>query len=79
LKWFCIDATAVDDIDFSAAATLREMHKLLKEKGVRMVFAEVEEEIRHELDISGVTELVGQDAYFETLVDVEEAYKKAAS
>jgi high affinity sulfate transporter 1 len=76
LKWFCIDATAVDDIDFSAAATLREMHNLLKEKGIRMVFAEVEEEIRHELDLSGVTELVGKDAYFETLLDVEDAYKK---
>ena len=35
LAWFCIDATAVDEIDFSAAATLRETYKTLKEKGVR--------------------------------------------
>ena len=41
LTWFCMDATAVDEIDFSAAATLREMYKLLKEKGVRLVMAEV--------------------------------------
>jgi sulfate permease, SulP family len=79
LKWFCIDATAVDDIDFSSAASLREMYKLLKEKDVRLVFSEVAEDIRHELDVSGVTELVGQDAYYETLVDVEEAYRKATS
>ena len=39
LSWFCIDATAMDDIDFSAAATLRETYKALQEKGVRLVFA----------------------------------------
>ena len=65
LSWFCIDATAVDDIDFSAAATLRETYKLLKEKGVRMVLAEVGEDIRHELDVSELTDLIGKDAFFE--------------
>ena len=67
LSWFCIDATAVDDIDFSAAATLRETYNTLKEKGVRLVFAEVGEDVRRELDLSEVTDLVGKDAFFETL------------
>ena len=75
LAWFCIDATAVDDIDFSAAATLQETYKLLKEKGVRLVFAEVEEDVRHELDQSKLTDLIGKDAFFETLSDVETAFK----
>jgi SulP family sulfate permease len=79
LSWFCIDATAVDEIDFSAAATLRETYKVLKEKGVRLVLAEVEEDIRHELDLSEVTDLVGKDAFFETLGDVEEAYRATVS
>jgi MFS superfamily sulfate permease-like transporter len=77
LSWFCIDATAVDDIDFSAAATLRETHRLLKEKGVRLVLTEVEEEIRRELDRSELTDLIGKDAFFETLSDVEAAYSAA--
>ena len=75
LSWFCIDATAVDDVDFTAAATLRETYELLKEKGVRLVMAEVEEDIRSELDRSEVTELIGKDAFFETLEDVEAAYR----
>jgi high affinity sulfate transporter 1 len=75
LSWFCIDATAVDDIDFSAAATLRETYELLKEKGVRLVMAEVEEDIRRELDRSKLTDLIGKDAFFETLNDVEAAYR----
>jgi sulfate permease, SulP family len=77
LSWFCIDASAVDDIDFSAAATLRETYKLLKEKGIRLVWAEVDEDIRLELDRSELTELVGTDAFFETISEVEEAYRKA--
>jgi sulfate permease, SulP family len=75
LSWFCIDATAVDDVDFTAAATLRETYKTLKEKGVRLVLAEVDEDIRSELDRSEVTGLIGKDAFFETLDDVEAAYR----
>jgi SulP family sulfate permease len=74
LSWFCVDLTAVDDIDFSAAATLRETCQLLKQRGVRLVLAEVEEGIRHELDRSEVTDLIGKDAYFETVSDVPAAY-----
>jgi MFS superfamily sulfate permease-like transporter len=79
ISWFCIDATAVDDIDFSAAATLREVYKLLKAKGIRLVLAYVDEDIRRELDVSGVTELIGKDALFETITDVEDAYGKSTS
>jgi sulfate permease, SulP family len=74
LSWFCLDATAVDDIDFSAAAALRETYKLLKEKEIRLVLAEVEEEVCHELDRSEITDLIGKEAFFESLRDVEAAY-----
>ena len=75
LSWFCIDATAVDDIDFSAAATLRETYKLLKEKGIRLVLSEVEEDVRRELDKSELTDLIGKDAFYETISEVETAYR----
>ncbi len=75
LSWFCIDATAVDDIDYSAAATLREVYNIMKEKGIRLVFAETTEDIQRELELSEVTDLVGKDAFFESLIDVEDAYR----
>lgn len=75
ISWFCIDATAMDDIDYSAAATLRETYALLKEKGIRMVFAEVEDYIYKELKRSGIVDLVGQEGFFETLNDVQVAYR----
>jgi MFS superfamily sulfate permease-like transporter len=38
LSWFCIDADAIDDVDFSAAETLRTTYGVLKEQGIRLVF-----------------------------------------
>jgi len=77
LSWFCIDAIAVDDIDFSAAATLREIYLRLKEKGVRLVMAQVSEHVRRELDRSELTGLIGKDAFFETITDLDIAYRAA--
>ncbi len=75
LSWFCIDVTAVDDIDFSAAATLREIYVSLKGKGIRLVLAEVANDIHGESDRSGLTDLIGNDGFYETIRDVEEAYR----
>ncbi len=76
VKWFCIDLVAVDDVDFSAAAALREACKALKEQQIRLVFADAHEHVRHELDVSGVTELVGPDAYYLDLQAVLETYQQ---
>lgn len=76
VSWLCIDMAAVGDVDFSAAATLRESYDELKSRGVRLVFAEVSEDVRDELNISGVSALVGEDAFFPHLEDVLEAYQQ---
>ncbi len=76
VTWLCIDMAAVDGVDFSAAATLREGYEELESHGVRLVFAEVSDDVRAELDVSGVTELVGEDGFFERLEDVMEAYQQ---
>ncbi len=76
VRWLCIDMVAVDDVDFSAAATLRELYELLREQGTRLLFAEVDDAVRAELDRSGITALVREDAYFEALPDVVAAYEQ---
>lgn len=78
VKWLCCDLVAVDDVDFSAAATLCEIVKELQGKGIRPVFASTSERVRGQLDASGVTALVGKDAYFLDLMAVDEAYQKQA-
>ena len=75
VKWLCCDLVAVDDVDFSAAATLNEIVKELQEKGVDLVFASANDHVRSQLDASGITALVGQDAYYADLSAVREAYQ----
>jgi sulfate permease, SulP family len=75
VAWFCIDLLAVDDVDFSAAAALRETCAELTERHVRPVFSDANDHVRHELDVSGVTDLIGQDAYYLDLRSVLENYQ----
>ena len=75
LSWFCIEASAVADVDFTAAAALRSIHDMLKEKGVRLVFADVlDDTVRAEMDRFGLTDLIGKDAFYPTLREVVDAY-----
>ena len=76
LAWFCIDAAAVDDVDFSAAAVLRTLYGLLHEHGIRLVFSEVSPGVYAQLKNSGLTDLVGRDAFYESAGAVVNAYRQ---
>jgi sulfate permease, SulP family len=78
LSWFCIDANAVDDVDFSAAETLRSIAVFLRKRGIRLVLAGVSDNVRAELDRSRLTQLIGEDSYYVTLTDVLSAYQEQA-
>lgn len=78
VRWFCIDAAAIDDVDFSAAQTLRSVHELLKKGGVRLVFAMVSDDVRRELDRYGLSELVGQDGFFDSGDELVSAYHRTS-
>jgi len=75
LRWFCIDGSAVDDVDYSAAETLRALHAILQEKGIRLVVAQVMEDVKAESRYN-LTQLFGEDAFFDTLDDVMKAYRE---
>ena len=76
LAWFCLDAAAIDDVDYSAAATLRSTCGVLKDKGIRLVFVSVADDVRAELDRFGITDLIGKDAFYSTGGDLITAYKQ---
>ena len=76
MAWLCIDLLAVDDVDFSAAATLRETCAELKERHIRPVLSDANDHVRRELDVSGVTDLIGQDAYYLDLRSVLQIYQQ---
>ena len=75
LRWLCIDASAVDDVDYSAADTLRSLFTILKDKGIRLVVAQVLDDVREESRYN-LRQLFGEDAFYDTLDDVIKDYRE---
>jgi len=75
LRWFCLDASAVDDIDYSAAETLRSIFATLKDKGIRLVVAQVMDDVKAESRYK-LRQLFGEDAFYDTLDDVMKDYRQ---
>jgi high affinity sulfate transporter 1 len=75
LRWFCMDASAIDDVDYSAAETLRSIFAILKEKGIRLVVAQVMDDVKEESRYN-LRQLFGEDAFYDTLEDVMKAYQR---
>ncbi|MDD2541030.1 MAG: SulP family inorganic anion transporter [Desulfuromonadaceae bacterium] len=74
LSWFCIDATAVNDVDFTAAETLRALHATLETQGIKLVVCEIVAEVRNEFERSKLTDLFGRDSFFQTPAAVVTAF-----
>ena len=75
LRWLCIDASAIDGIDYSAAENLRSLFGMLKEKRVRLVVAQVMDDVKEESRYQ-LRELFGEDAFYDTLDEVLLAYRQ---
>ena len=78
LRWFCIDASSIDDVDYSAAEALRSLFAVMKKKGIRLVITQVLDDVK-ENSRCRLQELFGEDAFYETLDDVLKAYQKQTS
>ncbi len=74
LHWFCLDASAVDDIDYTATKTLRSIHQILQEKDIRLVIAQIPQDVRQE-NHHALRKAFGKHAYFNTLEEVLDAYR----
>jgi SulP family sulfate permease len=76
LSWFCVDAAAIADVDFSGAATVRETSAALHERGVRLVFTEVSSDVRVEFNRYELTATLGTDAFYDAVTDVVTTYRQ---
>jgi MFS superfamily sulfate permease-like transporter len=75
VRWLCLDASAVDDIDYSAAETLRSVYAMLKARGIRLIIAEEMEDIKGTARYQ-LRELLGEDAFYDHLEDVVKQYRE---
>jgi high affinity sulfate transporter 1 len=75
LHWICIDAAAIADIDFTSAEVIKQANQSLKDHQIRLVFSEVMDRVANELNAFGITDEVGKNAFFPTVLDAVSAFR----
>ena len=75
VRWLCLDAAAIGDIDYTAADVLRQIVAREQKAGVRVVLSNVVDAVRAELDRYGITALIGADGIFDTSGEVLAAFE----
>jgi SulP family sulfate permease len=76
LRWVVVDAGAIPRIDYTAARVVRELQQNLAERGVALLFAHVQSDLRADLERHQLTEVIGADRIFDRLHDALDAYHK---
>jgi high affinity sulfate transporter 1 len=62
-----IDASAITDLDYSAARSVGELCNTLKQSGIEVIFARVNRYLRSDMDRHGITPIVEERCIFGTL------------
>ena len=66
LRWLVIDFAAIGDVDYTASAVLLKVVEHVHQHHVHLALSSVLGPVRHQLDRYGISEALGQAAYFET-------------
>jgi high affinity sulfate transporter 1 len=74
-RWLVIDASAIPQIDSTAADMLGELQGDLKNRGITLGLAELHTDARALLERSGVAEKIGPGMIFEGMEDALDAYE----
>jgi sulfate permease, SulP family len=64
VRWFVLEAGTVPGIDFSAAASLRELVEDFRGRGVRTAVLLASEGLKRDFDREGLTELIGAENFY---------------
>ncbi|MFM0309369.1 SulP family inorganic anion transporter [Paraburkholderia sp. RL17-383-BIF-A] len=67
VRCFVIDASAITDIDYSAARSVGELCATLKRQGIEVFFARVNQYLRSDMDRHGITPIIDASCIFNTL------------
>jgi MFS superfamily sulfate permease-like transporter len=67
IRYFVIDASAITDLDYSAARSVRTLIEDLQRMGVRIIFGRVNSYLRADMDRHYITAAIGAQNLCETL------------
>jgi sulfate permease, SulP family len=74
LRWLIVDAGAITDVDYTAARVVRELHEDLAGRGVELVFAHVQSDLKPDLDRHHLTEVIGANRLFDSIHEALACY-----
>src|SRR5208282_1868851 len=74
VRWLAVDAEAITNVDYTAARTVRQLHKELADGGVVLVFARASLSLKADLDRHRLTEVIGPARFFDRLHDAAAAF-----
>jgi sulfate permease, SulP family len=75
VKWVCLSALIIRDIDYSGSESIKQLHKELKQRGVVLVLCNIEDQVKRQLEKDKIIELIGKDHVFDSFQDVVAAYE----
>jgi sulfate permease, SulP family len=76
LKWLCLSASMIGDIDYSGSESIRQLHGELKKRGVVLVLSDLDEQVMIQLERDKIMDLIGKDHIFGSFRDAVVAYQK---
>jgi MFS superfamily sulfate permease-like transporter len=79
LRWFVVDAGAITNVDYTAAQVVRELQQDLADRGVELVFAHVQSDLKPDMDRHHLTEAIGPNRIFDSLHEALAAYHNQVS
>jgi SulP family sulfate permease len=78
LKYLLLDAEAIPDIDTTAADTLKDIHQVLREKGITLGIARANIRLRETMRLTGLEELIGVSNFYPSVRTAVEAFREAS-
>jgi len=76
VRWFCLAAETLDDLDYTGSALLTRILDALEKQGITFVVCDIQEPVRRELVRDGLLAQIGEENVFGDTDDVIRAYKE---
>jgi SulP family sulfate permease len=76
LKVFVLDASELHTVDWTSAEALRKVVTVVQHHDARFMIARLPQETKPVLDYYGITEMIGEDAYLDTVRKALKFFKK---
>jgi high affinity sulfate transporter 1 len=74
-RWLVVDGSPINTIDATGAAILDDLAEALRQRGIRLAFANLRSQVRAGLERAGVGARLGEDAFYATLNSARRAFE----